>query len=248
MQYEALAPIYDRLMNFVEYDEWLGLIERVVERYCTQPNPNILELGAGTGLLGEALCGMDYQYTASDISFSMCKEARTKRGLNICAADAKFLPFKKQFNMAIFLYDGVNYLLTLDEYHDFFASVYDVLLPGGLFLFDITTRENSIKHFQDFLDFEDYGDISYVRHSYFDKATSIQHNDFTIYRQSEEKNEYYKKYTEKHRQKVFSVQEIEKAIPKQCFSVLGIWDEYTFKKYSAKSLRIHFLLRKTGDK
>jgi SAM-dependent methyltransferase len=244
MQYDALAPMYDRLMFHVEYDEWIALIRRVVSRYGVSRRPDILELGAGTGIVGSALGGLGFSYTASDLSLSMCREARAKRGLQVCAADARHLPFKKQFGMALFLYDGINYLPALDDYRRLFTSVCDVLLPGGLFLFDITTRANSVKHFVNYVDFEDYGDQSYVRHSWFDYGKSVQRNDFTIYRRSADDPRYYEKYVEKHSQKVFSVSEIERVVPKRRFNVLGIWDGYTFKKYSHKSLRIHFLLEK----
>ena len=246
MQYEALATLYDRMMCFVEYDEWAALIRRITKRYGASREPEILELGAGTGVVGSILRGLGYRYTGSDLSVMMCREANGKRGLPVCAADARYLPFKKQFGLALFLYDGINYLLTLDDYRRLFASVFDALLPGGLFLFDITTRGNSVRHFSNYLDFEDYGDLSYVRHSYFDYVKSIQHNDFTIYRRSAGDPRYYEKFTEEHAQKVFSVSDIKRAIPKERFSVLGVWDGYTFQKYSGKSDRVHFLLEKNG--
>jgi len=244
MQYEALAPIYDRLMFHVEYDEWIGLIRRVAERYGISRRPDILEIGAGTGVVGSVLRGLGYNHIASDLSLSMCREARARRGLPACVADARCLPFKKQFGMALFLYDGINYLAAPDDYRKLFTSVYDVLAPGGLFLFDITTRANSMRHFMNYLDFEDYGDFSYVRHSWFDCRKSIQHNDFTIYRQSAEDPRFYEKHVEAHSQKVFSVSEIERTIPRRRFRTLGIWDGYTFKKYTGKSIRVHFLLEK----
>jgi len=246
MQYDALAPMYDRLMFHVEYDEWVALILRVIERYGASPDPQILEIGAGTGVVGALLRGLGYKYIASDLSPSMCREARVRRGLPVCAADAKSLPFGKRFGMALFLYDGINYLMTLEEYRRLFASVFSVLVPGGLFLFDITTRTNSVENFKEFFDFDDYGDFSYIRQSYYDVKKSIQHNDFTIYRRSAENPDNYEKLTERHRQKVFSVPEIERAIPGKRFDVLGIWDGYTFKKYTGASTRIHFLLRKSG--
>ncbi|MDR2592300.1 MAG: class I SAM-dependent methyltransferase [Chitinispirillales bacterium] len=244
MQYEALAPIYDRLMGHVEYDEWIELITKVINRYGSRNDPKILEIGAGTGIVGSLLKGMGYRYTASDLSPAMCNVARRLRNVPICAADARHLPFKQCFDAALFLYDGINYMMTLDEYRKLFASVYDVLLPGGLFLFDITTQENSLRHFVYYVDFADYGDISYVRHSYYDEIRAIQHNDFTIYRLSDDHPPYYEKFIERHVQKILSVPEIEKAIPKKRFEVLGIWDGFLFKKYSGKSIRIHFLLRR----
>ena len=244
MQYEALAPLYDRLMSHVEYEEWADFVVKAAARFGEGRRTEILELGAGTGVVGAMLRGMGYGYIASDVSFCMCQVARAKRGLPACVADARHLPFKKKFGMAIFLYDGINYLMTQDDYRKLFASVFDALAPDGLFLFDITTRENSVRHFMHYLDFEDYGDFSYVRESYFDINKSIQHNDFTIHRRSGRNPDYYEKYTEAHRQKVFSVLEIERMVPKKRFEVLGIWDGYSFRKYTGRSLRVHFLLRK----
>jgi len=245
MQYEALAPIYDRMMSHVEYDEWVELLARVIDRYGGGiRDPKILEIGAGTGVVGALLKEKGYRYTASDLSVAMCGEARRRRKLPVCAADARHLPFSQRFDMALFLYDGINYMITLDEYRKLFASVYEALLPGGLFLFDITTQENSLRHFTRYIDFEDYGDISYVRNSYYDEARSIQHNDFTIYRLSKSHPPYYEKSAETHIQKVFSVPEIERAVPLKRFEVLGIWDGFMFRKYSGKSIRVHFLLRR----
>jgi len=244
MQYEALAPIYDRLMGHVEYDEWIELIAKVLSRYGGQDNPKILEIGAGTGVVGSLLKGLGYDYTASDLSFAMCREARRLRKLPVCAADVRRLPFRRCFDAALFLYDGINYMMTLDEYRKLFASVYEVLLPGGLFLFDITTQENSLRHFVYYMDFQDYGDISYARHSHYDEIRSIQHNDFTIYRRSGDHPSCYEKFVERHVQKIFSVSEIERVIPDKRFEVLGIWDGLMFKKYSGKSIRISFLLRR----
>jgi SAM-dependent methyltransferase len=244
MQYDALAPLYDRLMGHVEYEEWAEFVVKAAARFGEGRRTEILEIGAGTGVVGAMLRKMGYSYIASDISFSMCKIANVNRNLPVCVADARHLPFKKKFGMALFLYDGINYLMTQEDYRKLFAAVFDVLAPGGLFLFDITTRENSMRHFMHYLDFEDYGDFSYVRESYFDVKKSIQHNDFTIHRRSDENPDYYEKYTEAHRQKVFSVLEIEGMVPKKRFAVLGIWDGYSFRKYTGRSLRVHFLLRK----
>jgi len=245
MPYDALAPIYDRLMGHVEYDEWIELIAKVINRYGGWNDPKILEIGAGTGVVGSLLNGLGYRYTASDLSVSMCREARRIRGLPVCAADARRLPFKQgSFDVALFLYDGINYMMTLDEYRKLFASVREVLLPGGLFLFDITTQENSLRHFTYYMDFQDYGDVSYARHSYYDEIRSIQHNDFTIYRRLGGNSPYYEKFVETHVQKIFSVPEIERAIPRKYFEVVGIWDGFLFKKHSGKSIRIHFLLRR----
>ena len=193
MKYEALAPIYDRLMSHVEYDQWADLIGKVIGKYLPVQDPAILEVGAGTGILGEMLTSLGFCYTGSDLSLPMCKEAR-RRNLPVFCADARSIPIKKQFHLAIFLYDGINYLQTIQDYKILFSEVHKCLTPNGLFLFDITTETNSLRHFIDYLDFEEFGGDSLVRHSYYIKNKALQYNDFTIFRRSQSKPPLYEKY------------------------------------------------------
>jgi hypothetical protein len=138
-------------------------------------------------------------------------------------------------------------LQTLNDYSALFRSVYNALDNGGLFLFDITTHTNSMKYFSDYMYYEDYDEFSYIRHSHFDDKNAIQHNDFTIYRKYNDVSDLYEKVIEKHRQKVFTPAQIKTAIDDNDFTLIGVWDGYTFRKYSNKSERIHFLLRKTAS-
>lgn len=245
MRYDSLAPFYDRLMNHVDYDSWIALIERVAAKYMKKKKPSIFEIGGGTGALGRMLRESSYPYTGSDYCFAMAREAN-KKGLPVFCADARSLPVKKQFDLILFLYDGINYLLSAEDYERAFGEVARCLNRDGLFLFDITTETNSLEHFLEYLDFEDYGDYSFIRHSYYNEETMEQRNDFTIFKQYRKNSNIYEKLSEHHVQKVFPVKFIEEAIPRNLFKVEGIWDGFTFKRYSLRSERIHFLLRKTG--
>ena len=117
------------------------------------------------------------------------------------------------------------------------------LKKDGLFLFDITTEYNSISNFYDLMDAEDFEDASYIRHSFFESKSKTQFNDFIFFKRSEQNPELFSKFYESHSQKIFSVDEIINIIPKQKFEIIGIWHHFSFKKYSNKSQRIHFLLK-----
>jgi hypothetical protein len=243
VKYDALAPIYDRLMCHVEYDEWVSLIGKIISKFSSVKSPEIFEIGGGTGILGQHLIAEGYSYLGSDFSFQMCLEAR-KKGLPFFCADGRIVPLKKHFDLVLFLYDGINYLQTIDEYVSLFSQVANTLTKGGLFLFDITTETNSISHFIDYLDFEDYGDYSFVRRSYYNETKTTQYNDFTIFKLDQKKPGLYQKFIEHHEQKVFPAKLLEETIPRSHFQIVGIYDGYTFRKYSSKSERIHFLLKK----
>lgn len=242
MSYKALAPIYDRIMSHVEYDEWILLIDKIAKKHINKDIVSIFEIGGGTGVLGEYLKAHGYNYKGSDLSFYMSREAE-KKDIPFFCADARALPLKRQFDIVLFLYDGINYLQTIQEYKKVFSEVAGSLNKGGIFLFDITTEYNSMEHFYDFIDFEEFSDCSVIRHSYYDELTSMQHNDFTLFNY-DLKTKKYDKLTDKHVQKVFPAQRIEEAIPLNLLEIVGIWDEFKMKKYSSRSERIHFCLKR----
>ncbi|MDO5577576.1 MAG: class I SAM-dependent methyltransferase, partial [Fibrobacter sp.] len=163
--------------------------------------------------------------------------------MNFLCADCRHLPIKAKFDLVIFLYDGINYLQNLSDYKNLFEQVSSCLNNGGYFLFDITTETNSLRYFTDFLDYEDFGDYFYLRHSYYNKGNSKQHNDFTVFKKKNGSKDY-TKFEEHHIQKVFSPELIKKTIKSSNFTTIGIWDDFSFYKYSLNSERIHFLLRK----
>jgi SAM-dependent methyltransferase len=242
-------------MAHVGYFRWYAYIKEIIKQFYNKEKPSIFEIGCGTGSLGEYLEKDGYPYIASDISFQMCFEAKKKLGKTICA-DGRILPLKDSayFDVILFLYDGINYLLTKEEYDKLFNETYSHLKPFGLFLFDITTLYNSKNNFNEYLDADDYGDYFYFRHSYFDSARSVQYNDFIIFKrkyfnniiESDKEEDLYVKATEHHVQRIFPVDAIKNLIDKDKFDIVGIWDGFSFKKPNSRSERVHFLLRKKG--
>jgi len=243
VKYNALAPVYDKVMRHVNYDDWVKLIKRINSKYFLNTKPRIFEIGGGTGTLAKKLIKSGYSYSGSDYSYSMCREA-LKKNLPFFCCDCRYLPITSKFDLVIFLYDGINYLQNLKDYSRLFEQVSMCLDRDGLFLFDITTETNSLRYFSDYVDYEDFGDCFYLRHSYYNKSDSKQYNDFTIFRKANNNNSEYNRYEEHHVQKVFSPRLIKKTINLSDFSILGIWDDYSFDEYSLESERIHFLLQK----
>jgi len=241
--YQAIAPIYDRIMAHVRYDEWAALINKVIRKYSAVPRPSIFELGAGTGRLAAELIGQGLDYTGSDASFSMCLEARRRTGRFVCA-DARNLPVRRRFDLVLFLYDGINYLMSVAEYRRVFEEVHALLRDGGLFLFDITTQENSRRHFNEFIDFEDFDAYYYIRRSWFNEADRTQHNEFTVFKRVREDPPLFDKRREHHVQTVMPAETLRDAVPARLFEVVGMWDGFSFSRCHRRSERVHFLLRR----
>lgn len=241
--YGSLAELYDSLMSYVPYQNWVEMIKEICEKYARVENPRIFELGGGTGTLGSMLTYEEFSYLGSDLSPEMCKVAWEK-GLDFITCDCRTISLKESADMVIFCFDGINYLQSLDDYRLCFQQVYDALSEEGLFFFDITTKNNSVTYFEDYTEAESFENGSYIRHSFFDACTDIQHNDFDIYLAVDGETNRYERFREEHAQKVFPVEEVERAVPKELFSIEGIWGDFTMDTYTPVSERVHFLLRK----
>jgi ubiquinone/menaquinone biosynthesis C-methylase UbiE len=246
--YSVLAPLYDRLMAHIEYGKWVSFIHDIIASYCHTSTPTVFEIGGGTGVLGRILLDQGMRYTGSDRSTGMCVQAHA-RGVPFIAADARALPLKRDrtFDVALFLYDGINYLPSINDYRRVFEEVHAALNSSGLFLFDITTQANSMTNFSDFLDASDCAEGYYIRRSYYHPCDAVQYNDFTVFKCVHESGspEMYKRFDERHAQKVLPVKDVAAAVPRELFDTVGMWDNFSFRHWSTRSDRVHFLLQKT---
>ena len=240
MSYALLAPIYDQVMQHVEYGRWIDLIRKVVQRHLPGRPITVFEIGGGTGSLGVKLVEEGYLYIGSDLSVDMVRYAANKT-LAACVADGRSLPVNGPFDLVLFLYDGINYLSTLDDFAKVFEEVYRVLAPGGCFLFDVTTEANSFNNFLDYYDSEDMGDLTYIRHSLYDPEKREQFNNFSFFIREEDGR--YRRESERHVQYVFKPEEIASVVP-HSLAIEGIWHGFGTSRYTSRSERIHFLLRK----
>lgn len=242
MPYKNLAKVYDNMMSYVPYQNWVELIDHVKNTQFDSREISVFELGGGTGTLGSILTYVGYDYVGSDITPSMC-EAAWNKGLNFITADCRSIPLQKKFDLVIFLFDGINYLRSLEEYTETFREVASLLEPGGCFLFDITTVYNSQMNFDDYMEADSYDDGAYIRHSFYDSRTATQRNLFDIFAKESDSDKYIR-LEEEHIQHLFSVQDITSAIPMDLFSLEATWNEFDPIPVKSTAERVHFLLKR----
>ena len=134
--YHRFAPFYDAAM-----DDPTPRGARVVdwiERY--RPGAStVLELGCGTGSILAQL-GRYPSLTGLDRSPEMLAVASQKvPGARLLEGDMASFSLGRRFDVVVCVFDSVNHLLSLAEWHPMFDSVYDHLEEGGLFVFDVNT-------------------------------------------------------------------------------------------------------------
>lgn len=238
--YSRLAQIYDHVMRHVDYAHWANYVASLFKRHRTKPT-RVLDLACGTGNLAVELYQQGYLVTGADGCREMLNvgEAKVRRlGYAIDFFHRNLLNLRDlpTFDAALCLYDSMNYMMTLEDMAKALIQVRRTVAPGGVFVFDICTESNSLRHFSNMTE-EDIGDgFSYVRNSYYDDG--IQYNKFNIFfEQTGEMVE------ELHRQRIYPLKDIEAVLEASPFVVEGAYGGFGSHPPTAQSDRVHFVLR-----
>ncbi len=134
------------------------------KRYALAPSL-LLEIGCGTGTMALLLAKEGWKVLGIDTSEGMISEARTKTGgdsstIRFAAGDIRALAptLTREFHAAVSLYDVFNHIEAVDDLAATFRAIRTLLLPGGLFVFDVNNergyrrlwRRNDVIHHHDF--------------------------------------------------------------------------------------------------
>ena len=241
--YSKLACIYDDVMFHVDYKKWARYIERIIKRW--QPHcRSLLDISCGTGNFLFNLNSKEIECVGFDMSFDMINIAKEKNNSGkhnafFFQGDMVSFSLKKKFDVVVCLYDSINYLLDLKLWQQLFRQVADVLENKGIFVFDICTKRNSIKYFNNFSEQNSGENYEYIRKSSYNRKNAIHENKFLISFDGTSVN-----YAETHQQKIFLIKEIQDFIHSTEFRLIGYYNGFTFNKGNEDSLRVHFVLQK----
>ncbi len=239
--YDGIACIYDRIMNHVHYDEWAPYITSLFRRYKV-PVASILEIACGTGSHTRMLVNRGYHVLGIDRSLSMLQAARVKfladevkpRFVN---ADMTAIPLDAAFDAVLCLYDSINYCCENSSFLTALREAARVTRPGGLYVFDVCTVQNSELHFSHRESTETFGDIVCHRTSRFNRSKHLQENTFIIDKDG-------RNFMEHHVQRIYRIAEIQDMLADTPFEVLDILNDMTFLPGTELSDRVHFVLGK----
>lgn len=242
--YTRLAEIYDHVMRHVDYVQWADYIEAVFARHNVAP-ARVLDLACGTGSMALELRKRNYRAYGADncremLDVAIDKTEKARQNVQFFQRNLTDLSRLPPVEAALCLYDSMNYLMTIEDVALALREVHRILLPNGLFVFDVCTETNSLRYFRRLTD-KDGGDgFTYVRESFY--RNGIQFNRFKIrFKQTDESVE------EEHRQRIYALSDVLTALEQSPFSLEGTYDGFGFRGPDEGSDRVHFVLRKVGD-
>lgn len=244
-QYSGLAACYDRLIDQDIYDRFCGRICALLNKYGIGDGL-ILELCCGTGTLARMLTQKGYEMICCDASPDMLNIAREKCAdlavppVWICQEAAE-LDLYGTVRAAVSCLDSVNYFTDLLELKEVFSRVSLFLEPGGLFIFDVKSREmfrqlggtSSIQEEEDLFCAWQYG---------FDSRTGRAQHQVDLFQKQGDK---YARFTEWHEQRAYSVETLTRALDQAGLRIKGIYAGYTTKKTKEETGRLLFVAQKT---
>jgi len=153
----AIADIYDELVDWAPYARWIADLEPRLVRHGLAPGARILDAACGTGLSTLPWLERGYRVTATDGSPPMLERARRRirdAGHNapLLHRDLLHLDFHAEFDMALCMHSGLDYLLETADLAAAFRSLRGCLVAGGLLAFDKCLDEPAFYR-------EDYGNM-----------------------------------------------------------------------------------------
>lgn len=246
--YDNFAGVYDALMDDVPYVEW----GKFIYDYLALHNISeglMLELGCGTGRMMEIMAGYGFDMIGVDSSPEMLEIAREKPGHTpdrflYLLQDMRSFELYGTVACVISICDSINYITEPDDLLQVFSLVNNYLDPGGIFLFDFNTEHKYKDCIGDTVIAEDRDDISFIWYNEYDQVEHRNYIDLSVFVREDDGR--YRKFTEEHIQRGYTLSQIKELLSKSGLVFLDAFDGYTGRKASADSERILVAAKEYG--
>lgn len=211
----------------------------------------LLELGCGTGNMTEQLASMGYDMIGVDNSEDMLElamEKRFKTGHDILylLQDMQSFELYGTVKAVVSVCDSVNYVTDEAELKEVFRLVNNYLDPRGIFIFDFNTEYKYREILGDRVIAEERDECSFIWDNYYNEQDKINEYELTLFVQSKEDPELYRKYQEVHYQRAYTLEKIKTLIEKAGLRYIAAYDAYTKKAPMYTSGRICVIAQEYG--
>lgn len=212
--YERFAKLYDKLMYDVDYDAWADYLSGFISPGCT-----VAECACGTGELTLRLCRAGHRVTGFDISREMLEIASEKLRMAgvmapLVCMDMRSFCLHRPVDAVVCACDGVNYLTSRQAALEFFRSAHKALKPGGILLFDISSRFKLSEILGCNTFAEDDGENAYIWKNCYDPQTKLIEMNLSFFTKE---GTSYSRFCERHIQRAHSQTELIHALEEAGF-------------------------------
>ena len=246
--YAGFAEMYDLFMDNVPYDEWAAYLHDLFVSYQVTGGL-MLELGCGTGAMTERMASYGYDMIGVDNSEEMLEIALEKKSdsghdILYLLQDMREFELYGTVKGIYSVCDSLNYVTEEEDLLQVFLLVNNYLDPGGIFIFDFNTDYKYREIIGQQTIAENREDCSFIWDNYYDEEEKL--NEYTLSIFIREKENCYRKYTETHYQKAYSLKTIKDCMEKAGLEFLAAYDAFTREPPREDSERIYVLAREKG--
>jgi ubiquinone/menaquinone biosynthesis C-methylase UbiE len=247
--YSHLAPLYDKLMEDVDYESWADYIDEIIQEHHPEAE-KVLELACGTGSVAISLDELGYySITASDLSPQMVEVGITKAlqanaDVRFTTLDFMNIDIEDSFDVVFSVFDSVNYLQSEKEILKMLSECENVLNPDGLLIFDFSTPLNSLEAVNHLNNEEaEVKDLRFFRTSEYDPHLKIHTNTFEIEQLTPDKKQIINRFQEVHQQRIYTLQEMLSILKQTPYHLVAKYGDFDLIDADENSARITLVLQ-----
>lgn len=223
-------------MRSIDYKDWAEYIFALNNNKKIE-NDYTLEIASGDCKLAGYLKNYFPKIILSDLSKEMLFNSSADRNLKVCC-DMANLPFKNEFPLILSAFDSINYLITDQELNNLFKNIYGLITDNGIFTFDASLENNSIKNEKRLNRKGKFNGIKYIQKSKYDNTDKIHYNYFQIFLNNGEIIE------EVHKQRVYNFFDYFSVIENNGLYVENCYDAFSFDDANEDCERVQFVVKK----
>jgi SAM-dependent methyltransferase len=264
LAYDVFAYHYDRLMEDMPYEEWLGFLRQCWDKYG-QPR-TVADLGCGTGSIAIPLAQQGYEVFGIDLSEDMLAVAQNKSleaerqhpfpgtgGVTWLQQDLRDWSLMGPVDAVISLCDCFNYLLEEDEVSRAFTQAYTGLKDGGVFVFDVHTPYQLQAYAESQPFFLNEEDIAYIWTSELDPDRCEIEHALTIFTKENADGQgsaadagadRFRRIEEYHIQRAYPLEWLKGQLLEAGFQEVGCFADFMWKPVTETTQRAFFVARK----
>ena len=238
--YSKFAEVYDSLMDDVPYEKIADIIDSKIKKHNIK-NKIIFDLACGTGTLTKELLKKGYELIGADISYDLLEKAQEKNP-DVLFLNQSMDDFELYGTVGVIVccLDSVNYLLDDESLHKMFKLCNNYLEPDGLLIFDINTEYKFKNILADNIYTYDDEKIFYVWENNFIEEEKVCDFYLTFF---VKKNDVYTRFDEVHTERMYTDDEIVKALTENGFKILEKLDDFTDNSATKNSERVMYVCK-----
>ncbi|MDD3403939.1 MAG: class I SAM-dependent methyltransferase [Hespellia sp.] len=246
--YTSFARVYDTFMDNVPYEEWGQYLMSLLKEYQIDDGV-VVDLGCGTGAVTEILAKAGYDMIGIDISEDMLNVAMEKKeasGLDILylLQDMCEVELYSSANAFVSICDSVNYITEPDDLVSCFQNLSRYLEENGVIIFDFNTEHKYRDIIGDTTIAEHREKCSFIWDNYYYEEERINEYELNLFIQEEKDPSLYRKFSEKHYQKAYTLSEMTDIICRSGLTLEHAYDAFTHEPATKSSERIYMIAKK----